>query len=245
MRPTTPRSGGNAIPVGAHVFDRNNDKVGTVLQLEADYFVAEKGWLFTQDVYIPLDAVSTVNADGVYLRYTKAELQDQDWTNPPTAAAPEPAVGRATTVTSTTAATTTGQTDIRVPLREEELVVDKTRQQEGSVHLHKDVVTEQQSVTVPVTHEEVHIEHVAADPNTPVAADAFVERDIDVPVMGEQVTTDKIVRATDEVRVRKEAVTEQEQVSDTVRKERLQVERNGTTGIRDGDTGGDRSESRR
>jgi uncharacterized protein (TIGR02271 family) len=57
-----------------------------------------------------------------------------------------------------------------------------------------------------------------------VGPDAFTERDIDVPVMGEELVAGKRAVVTEEVRLRKDAVTEDQQVSDTVRKERVTVE---------------------
>jgi len=46
----------------------------------------------------------------------------------------------------------------RVRLREEQLQASKQPVETGSVGLHKEVVNEQQSIDVPVTHEEVYIE---------------------------------------------------------------------------------------
>ncbi len=214
------------VPTGANVYDSNGHRVGTVLQNDTNnnYLVVEKGWLFKQDVYIPRSAISNVTQDGVQLRYSKDELENQDWSQPPAA---DQTVGRqanrASARTNDRTTQQAGNQDVRVPLREEELVVGKRQEEVGHVHLHKDVVTEQQNVAVPVSHEEVQIERVAVDPAA-TSDDAFVERDIDVPVMGEDVVAGKRVKAAEEIRLHKETVTEQQQVSDTVRKERLHVE---------------------
>lgn len=58
--------------------------------------------------------------------------------------------------------------------------------------------------------------------------DAFQERDFEVPVLGETVTVGKRVRGVEEVHLHKEVVTETEQVHDTVRKERVDVEETGS-----------------
>jgi len=115
--------------------------------------------------------------------------------------------------------------DVRVPVVEEELVAGTRPVEQGRVHLRKEVVEEQQTVSTPVTREEVRVERVpvtgkAADLTT----DAFVEKDIDVPVMGEEVVAEKRARVTEEVRLHKDAVTENVPVSDTVRKEHVVVE---------------------
>jgi uncharacterized protein (TIGR02271 family) len=118
------------------------------------------------------------------------------------------------------------QSDIRVPIVEEELVVDKAPTEAGRVRIHRDVVEEQQAVNVPVTHEEVRIERVPVEgaAATNLGPDAFVEKDIEVPLRGEQVVTGKEARVTEEVHLHKQAVEETEHVADTVRKERVNIE---------------------
>jgi uncharacterized protein (TIGR02271 family) len=124
-----------------------------------------------------------------------------------------------------TPATPVGPGDVRVPVREEELIAGKQQQEAGRVHLSKEVVEEQQTVSAPVTQEQVYVERVpvqgdAAD----LGPDAFTEQDVDVPVMGEQLVVGKQARVNEEVRLRKQAVTEEQQATGTVRKERVNVE---------------------
>lgn len=114
---------------------------------------------------------------------------------------------------------------IDVPVREEELVAGKRQEDLGTVHVRKDVVQEQQTVTQPVTREEVHIERVPLQGQaTDVGPDAFQERDIDIPVMGEELVVGKQARVTEEIRLRKDQITENQSVSDNVRKERVNIE---------------------
>ena len=113
--------------------------------------------------------------------------------------------------------------DVRIPVREEELIVGTQVREEGRVHVHKDVVAEQQTVTVPLQQERVTVERVPLSGGVS-AADAFTEQDLEVPVMGEQAVVGKQVRGVEEVRIRKDVVGQQEQVSGTVRKERVVVD---------------------
>ncbi len=117
----------------------------------------------------------------------------------------------------------TAQTgDINVPVYEEELVAGKRQEQVGDVRLHKDVVTEQETVPVTLRREEVTVERV---PMSGQANQADLQNeDIDVPVMGEEAIVGKQVHETEEVRLHKQGVTEQQQVSDTVRRERVTVD---------------------
>jgi uncharacterized protein (TIGR02271 family) len=120
-----------------------------------------------------------------------------------------------------------GQGDIQVPVREEELVSGKRVEEEGRVRIHKDVVEEQETITVPVRRERVVVERVPGSGEVDAGnldQSAFKEDDIEVPVMGEEVVVGKRVQQVETVRVRKDVVTDDEQVSDTVRKERVRVD---------------------
>jgi len=245
-------STGQQFVEGMSVFDSAGEKVGTLFEndAQAGYIVVQKGWLFPKDLYVPTSAIQRSDADGVYLNLHKDDLSGQQYEQAPTggsmsagmgsAAATGAAYGTTTTdrfdtmqTRSASATTNTAQTvdtdrDIRVPVMEEELVAGKREEELGRVHVHKDVVQEQQTVSAPVTHEEVVVERVAVNGDaTAVGADAFVDKDIEVPVMGEELVTGKQAVVTEEVRLHKQAVTEQQQVTDTVRKERVTVDSDG------------------
>jgi uncharacterized protein (TIGR02271 family) len=121
----------------------------------------------------------------------------------------------------------TTPTDIQVPVREEELVAGTRVEEEGRVRIHKEVIEEQETVTVPVQRERVVVERVPATGE--VAADtldanAFKEGDIEIPVKREEAVVGKRVQGVENVRIHKDVVTDNEQVSDTVRKERVVVD---------------------
>ena len=211
---------------GTPVFDAGGEKVGTVSEhnVQGGYLVVHKGWLFPKDVYVPLNIIQSNNADGVYLSMYKDDLKNQNWDNPPIG--DSDVVGTtATTYTQTAQANVADTEDVRVPVMEEELVVGKQEQEIGRVHLHKDVVAEQETITAPVTREQISVERVPVQSDaTAVGADAFTEQDIDIPVMGEELVASKRAVVTEEVRLHKQEITVQEQVTDTVRKERVIVE---------------------
>lgn len=137
------------------------------------------------------------------------------------------------------AETTDVQDDYHQPrslrLREEQLNVEKQAVQSGEVHLRKDVVTEQKTVDVPVSHEEVYIERrPVADgqvDSTPIGQDETIR----VPVSEEQVNVTKTPVVTGEVAVGKRKVQETQQVSDTVRREEARVDRTGDVPVQDND----------
>jgi len=126
--------------------------------------------------------------------------------------------------TVNTAHTRSDDETLRVPVIEEDIHVAKHTQQAGEVAVHKHVVEEQVNVPVQVTHEEVTINRVPVD--RPVGATDIVDDGdvIRVPVTQEVVTVDKEARVVEEIEIRKHSVTEQQNVSDTVRREVVDVD---------------------
>ena len=120
-----------------------------------------------------------------------------------------------------------------IQLSEEELHVNKERVQAGEVVVGKHVVSEEKSVTVPVEHEEVvvtrHAVNREVDPSV-IGADSDT---IKVPVMAEQVSTNVTARVVEEVEVGKRVVQEEKTVTDTIRKERLDMDSDGNVDVKD------------
>jgi uncharacterized protein (TIGR02271 family) len=119
-----------------------------------------------------------------------------------------------------------------IPLHEEQLDVNKQRVQSGEARLHKEVVEEQRSIDVPVTHEEVVVERHAVTggrvSDTPIGQDEVIR----VPVTDEQVNVTKNTVETGEVSIGKRQVQDTQRVSDTVRREEPRIEREGEARIR-------------
>lgn len=119
-----------------------------------------------------------------------------------------------------------GDTTIAVPLAEEHLEA-RTHDEPSTAHVRKVVSSQPRSVELPVAHDELRVERVPVTDEATARAvgpDAFTEKDIDVPLMGEQVTLEKRTRVTEEVVLRKQRVTEQKTYTGEVRKERVWVE---------------------
>jgi uncharacterized protein (TIGR02271 family) len=117
----------------------------------------------------------------------------------------------------------------RVPVREERLDVEKRQAELGEVQVRKTVTSEQQTVPVELMREEVHVEErdVADRPATEGdLKGAFEEGTIRVPVRGEQAVAHKETVVTGEVVIDKTRTTETEQITDTVRREHIEVDEN-------------------
>jgi len=213
---------------GMDVYASDGDKVGTIREATEQSITVEKGFFFPKDYVIPISAVEGVDDnDRVYLLVTKDAALSEQWG---TGMASETAT-TATTGMAATGTVDTGATDVtdaaatRVPVYEEDLTAVKRPVSRGAVRIQKELVTENKTVTVPVTEERVRITQV--DTNEMVGADAgnaFQEGVIEVPLTGEEVELQKTARKTGEVVVEKEAVQHDEQVSGEVRREEVRVD---------------------
>jgi uncharacterized protein (TIGR02271 family) len=116
----------------------------------------------------------------------------------------------------------------RVQLFGEVLRVHKERINRGEVRVRKDVITENQTVEVPVTREELVLERVAVPANTPATSTSIGrDQEIRVPLSEDRVRVEKVPVVTEEVRVGKREVSDVARVNDDVRHEELRVDPDG------------------
>ena len=123
----------------------------------------------------------------------------------------------------------------RIQLRGEMLRAVKQKVEKGEIRLRKDIVTENQTISVPVTREEVIVEQVSAGEARPLSGTIGDEGEIRIPVSEERVSVVKEPVVTGEVRVQKRVVQDNQQVSDTVRHEEVRVEKQGSVDVNDKD----------
>jgi len=128
---------------------------------------------------------------------------------------------------------TADQDEGTIRLREEQLSVDKTRVQSGEVTLRKEIIEEQQTIQVPVTHEEIVIERRAVTDGVSDSTPIGTEEVIRIPVSEEQIHITKSQVVTGEVAIGKREVQETQQVRDTVRREEVRLDQNGNPIISD------------
>ena len=128
--------------------------------------------------------------------------------------------------------------DIVVPVMEEELTAIKRPVERGVVRIEKQVVEERQTFDVPVMEEEVQITRRRVDRQVTSADHAFEEGTISVPLRGEDVEVVKRSRVVEEIDIDRSAFTTNQQVTDTVRREEVTVDGAGRvekTGLSRGD----------
>jgi uncharacterized protein (TIGR02271 family) len=118
-------------------------------------------------------------------------------------------------------------TDDAMTRSEEELHVGKTERESGRARLRKYVVEDEVTQTVPVRREEVRVEREPiTDANVGDAMDgpAISEEEHEVVLHEEEPVAEKRAVPKERVRLDKDVHTEERQVSDTVRKEEIDVD---------------------
>ncbi|MCA2209240.1 MULTISPECIES: PRC and DUF2382 domain-containing protein [Nocardia] len=121
------------------------------------------------------------------------------------------------------AAMNRGTTDDSMIRSEEQLRVDTESEEVGTARLRKYVVTEEQTIKVPTTHEEAHIVR------EPITGERTGRTDIgdderEVTLHADQVHVQKEAVPVERVRLEVDEVADEQTVSDTVRKERVETE---------------------
>ncbi len=220
------------ITTGADVYGADGEKVGTVAEVYPGYIVVEKGFFFPTDYYIPMSAIASADNDQVYLNLAKDAALNSGWDAQPTdlqTTSYDTSMSSGVTDVDrgfdASAARVGTDEEIRVPVMEEELTATVREREAGAVRIEKDVVTEEQTLDVPVTEERVRVERRVVDrPVSAADAAAFEETVIDVPLRSETVDVQKQARVAEEVVVSKEATQRTERVADTVRREEVFVD---------------------
>ena len=125
----------------------------------------------------------------------------------------------------TSAGTVSEEPEGRIQLRGEILRTFKERIQRGEVRVRKEVVTERQTVEVPVTREELVVERIPGSEEKATTGGIGTDSEIRVPLSEERTRVEKQPVVKEEVRVSKRAVPDTERVSEEVRHEELRIEK--------------------
>ena len=110
---------------------------------------------------------------------------------------------------------------------EEEVRVGTTRRETGRARLRKHVVTENVTKTVPVQREKVRIERepiVGANVGEAMDGPEISEEEHEVTLHAEEPVVEKRTVPKERVRMDRDTVTDEETVSEEVRKERIEPE---------------------
>ncbi|AZZ55515.1 DUF2382 domain-containing protein [Rathayibacter iranicus] len=249
---------------GSSVYGSDGDKIGSVEQVYlADdsgapvWATVRTGLFGTSESFVPLEGASLdgdrlsvaydksfvkdaprIDADGALTEHEEAELYryyNLSDTADRAAGYSDSTTGVDTSVGHDTSGPTT---DDAMTRSEEQLHVGTQRVEAGRARLRKHIVTEQQTVTVPVSHDEVRVvREPITDTNVGSATSGpeLSEEEHEVVLGEERVVTAKETVPVERVALGTETITEQQQVTEDVRHEEIDVEDDGVTPRRDRD----------
>jgi uncharacterized protein (TIGR02271 family) len=126
--------------------------------------------------------------------------------------------------TDTGLAGRTGTGDEVIPVVEEELQIGKREVQRGRVRIHSHVVERPVEEQVSLRQESVSVERRPASGQSALSGDPFQERTIEVEERSEEAVVSKQARVKEELVVRKDVEEHNQTVSDTVRRDEVEVE---------------------
>jgi uncharacterized protein (TIGR02271 family) len=235
---------------GEQVSDRDGDKIGKLEEIYLDQETGKPAWALVKTglfgsagTFVPL-AGATQDDDGLRVPYEKSLVKDAPNMEADGELSPDEesrlykhyglayeSTGEADRAPETGGGpghdTSGPNTDDAMTRSEEELQVGKTTQERGRARLKKYVVTENVTQTVPVQREEVRIEREPiTDGNVDQATDgpAISEEEHEVVLHEEQVVTSKQAVPKERVRLEKDTVTDEQQVSEELQKERIEAD---------------------
>jgi uncharacterized protein (TIGR02271 family) len=233
--------------------DTAGDKVGTVQQVYVNDTSGMPDWvtlktgMFGKDRFAPLHG-SSFNGEDLVLPYSKdvvkdsPEVSDTDHLDTGESDALyayyQQYLGQGGTHQSgtdteyagdKTRTAATSNNDGTLTRSEEQLRVGTQQVAAGRAGIRKFVVTEQQTVNVPVSHDEVRVVREPMTPGDYVDGATIGEDSIEVGLMQDKVVVDKDVVGVEKVHLATEKITDQQAVTEQVRKEQIEV----TGGARD------------
>jgi len=242
---------------GKTMVDRDGDRIGTIEDIYADDQTGQPEWalvntgLFgTKSTFVPLAQAAERDGD-VQVPYQKQLVKDAPGieANQHLSEAEEQQLwrhygldygadyqtaGRAAAEAGTDAGgderEATGRDDA-MTRSEEEVQIGTQARERGRVRLRKYVTTEQVQQTVPVQREEVRVERepiTDANVGAATAGPEISEAEHEVVLHVEEPVVEKRTVPKERVRLDKEAVTDQEQVGEEVRKEQIDLDEGGT-----------------
>lgn len=246
--------------IGSTAYDRSGSKLGKVGQVYLDgrngqpeWITAKTGMFGSKESFVPINDAS-LNDGKVTVNYSKDKVQDAPRiendgelsardentlyeyygmeSDAPSAVGDR--AGPSSERTTTGDDRTRTNDDEAMTRSEEQLHVGTEQHEAGRARLRKYVVTEDQQVNVPVSHEEVRVERepvTEENRDEALRGQPISEDEHEVTLHEERPTVSKEAHPVERVRMEKDTVRDEETVQDEVRKERIETE--GTEGRRE------------
>jgi uncharacterized protein (TIGR02271 family) len=233
---------------GRDVVGSDGEKIGSLKEIYLDeqtgqpeWAIVNTGMLGTKSNFVPL-AGAKPSGEDVQVQFTKEQVKDAPGvTDDGELSQSEEAklyrhYGLEYSETRSDTGLPTGDSgtkgravsgDEAMTRSEEELKVGTTREQAGRVRLRKWVETEQVETTVPVRKEKARLERepiTDANRDDALSGPEITESEHEIVLHEEEPVVEKRTVPKERVRLEKDVETAEEQVSEEVRKERIEAE---------------------
>jgi len=226
---------------GQDLLGSDGEKLGTLEEIYLDSESGDPEWALvttgmfgTKQSFVPLRGASQ-SGDGVTVPFDKATVKESPQIDPDgELSEPEEAeLYRHYGMDYSAPGSDSGRdvsgptTDDAMTRSEEELRVGTTERESGRVRLRKYVVDDEVTKTVPVRREEVRVER---EPITDANVDAATSgpeissEEHEVVLREEEVVAEKRAVPKERVRLDKDVETDERQVSETLRKEQIDID---------------------
>jgi uncharacterized protein (TIGR02271 family) len=230
--------------VGKNVIGTDDEKIGKVEELYLDTGSNQPEWIsVTTGLFgshrslVPLAEASDEGGD-LRIPYSKDQVKEAPHYDPDQHLSEEEEAdlfrhygmsyaGQGAAPTDPPSRPASPSTDEAMTRSEERLRVGKEQVETGRARLRKYIVTEDVQTTVPVSREEVRIERepiTEANRDAAVAGPDLSEEEHEVTLTEERTVVGKETVPVERVRLGKEQVTEEKQVSEQVRKEQIETD---------------------
>ena len=236
----------NEVRAGMAVTSTKGERLGNVVRVGSDTFVVEKGVFFPKDYELRYDHITSL--EGEQIGYSLSDTDSRfgslaETVRAGTAATAVAAAARAVPpapparATAPTSIGTGRKEDVRIPLMEEEIGIEKVSRETGHVRIHKTVKTEEKRFSVPVTREDVVIERVSAsEEDASISPElAFKEQTLDLPLHEEDVQVTKRTRVREKIVVHPVIQAAEKEASASLRHEEVEIDDTRGRTLRDTD----------
>lgn len=229
---------------GLDMVDSAGSRIGKVEDIFLDVETDEPEWALvhtgmfgSKTTFVPI-AGARADADAVTVPFGKAQVKDAPTMEPGTELSQD---DEATLYGHYGMSYSEAQSDTGLPQggapaptgdpsgasvtrSEEELRVSTTRRDAGTARLRKFVETEHVETTVPVEHERARVTREPMGPGDAPDGDTLGERVVEMELSEDVVDVQKRTVAKERVSLGKETVSEEQTISEDVRKERVEIE---------------------
>jgi uncharacterized protein (TIGR02271 family) len=218
---------------GRDVVDQEGAKVGRLEEIYLDqqtgrpeWMLVHTGLLGTKSSFAPL-AGARVDGEDVRIGYSKQEVKDAPAVEADGELSQEEEARLYAHYGLDDSEPRSNSGDDAMTRSEEELRVGTAKRERGRARLKKYVVTEEVTQTVPLQREEVRVERepiTDANRDRATTGPDISEEEHEVVLHEEEVVTDKRAVPKERVRLDKDIVTDEQTVSEEVRKEQIDTD---------------------